>query len=281
MNSLMRWLRRRNVEPMNEEPTHTAGSRIQEVPLEEIFGIPEERTSFVQHRLILAELYWSPKRNVLCHSSTPYSPAVTSASPSPMDERSLSLPIVEQTSILPEQAEMSPSLQFSIYHDIQRSTLTIYILEACFPAMTLKEKRSQGVFVSMCLERNREECFESKLVPKSHDLEFREAFDFCGVSADEVHGQRVIIRVCEAIKRSKETFLGSLVVPLDKTDLFGEITTMTIDETGGNLPVSLLYKKCVNNARAPGKRMDFKDNIIIEYFCFSLRAILWESCLSL
>ncbi len=183
------------------EPTHEAGSRMQVVPLERIFGSPQERIEFAEHRQISQK---------------------------------------ETDQILPNQADTSPTLQFSIYHDIQRSVLTICLLGAHLLDASEGDTKNQCVFVCMNLELNREEkpIFESKLVPKSQNVIFREAFEFHGVSLQSVRRNKIIMRIYEGIKSSNGNFIGSVVLPLGEADLYGN-TTMRIDVTGRNLPVSM------------------------------------------
>ncbi len=234
------------------EPTHEAGSRMQVVPLERIFGSPQGQIKFAEHRQISQEetdqdyAYctsgeFSPQAKVFRSTSVSYYQVcipndINATCPT---ESYLTFPIIEQSEILPEQTDTSPTLQFSIYHDIQRSVLNICLLGALLLPASEDDTKNQSVFVCMNLELNREEIFESKLMPKSQNVIFKEAFDFHGVSLKDVCRNRIIIRIYEGIKSSKGNFIGSVVLPLGEADLYGVNTTMRIDVTGRNLPVSM------------------------------------------
>ena len=160
------------VQPKSKESaTETASSRMYQVPLEEIFGSPEEQTMFREHRRITqdaedepgytTEMCRQPARLFRGTSASYCEVPIDDLSPT---ESSVTVPIIEQTQILPERAEVSPTLQFSIFHDIQRSTLTIYLLGAHLLATSPKDSRDQCVFVCLYLHWNRENIFESRIL---------------------------------------------------------------------------------------------------------------------
>ncbi len=152
------------------------------------------------------------------------------------------IPVLEQTELTPEEAQTTPMLQLSIYFDVQCSILNIHLMKATNLAAILSgtstRKEHLSIFVVLYLDPNKEEMFHSKLVPKSFDPEFNEQFQFTKLTMEEARRESVVFRIYEGTKSSKGRFIGSVMLPLCEVDLFGVITTMKIDASGKNLPVT-------------------------------------------
>ncbi len=157
-------------------------------------------------------------------------------------------PIIQQSDVLPEAVRTSSVLQFSVYHDIQRSVLQVHLLRATklLPVSIWVNKKS-NVFVVMYLFPNKEEIYESRLVPSSTSPRLDQVFEVSGLTVEEIRRQSLVFRIYEGTQRSKGNFIGSVVLPLGEADLFGVITTMKIDKSGENLPVN---KRNVNGVSA-------------------------------
>ncbi len=155
-------------------------------------------------------------------------------------------PIIEQTEVFPEEAGTYSTLQFSIFYDVQQSRLQIHLLKAIklkLPHGPQSSPRRQqpSVLVVMHLYPHGEDIFSSQPMPWSPSTDFNQLFEFKGLAVDGARSQSLVFRIYKGTKPSQANFVGSVVLPLGEADLFGVITTMRIDETGANLPVSSLY----------------------------------------
>ncbi len=131
------------------------------------------------------------------------------------------------------QVTEDSTLTFSVYHDIQRSTLQVHLSKASNLPV---QKSGKKVFVVTQLDPNHWEIYESKPVDFVANPQFDEVYEFDNLIYCRGN---VVFQVYEGYKLSKGNFIGSVVLPLGEADLFGAITTMKIDKSGENLPVSV------------------------------------------
>ncbi len=133
------------------------------------------------------------------------------------------------------------TLQFSLYFDFQSSILTVNLLRGTNLAILPrpKEGSKRRVFVVLHLHPSKEQIFESKLVPSTPNPSFYQAFEF-KLRNEEARRESVVFRLYEGSGGSRSNFIGSVVVSLKKSDIFGTITAMIVDESGKNLPVSVV-----------------------------------------
>lgn len=238
MNSLLRCCQNALNSCLNaikvEDQARESPAKMQLVPLKEIFGPePREQATFTEHERTATGMVGPLKRR--------FTSSITYASPPDVDssrEAFVVYPIVEQTEVSPEQANTTPTLQFSIYHNVQMATLTINLLKATNLSLSAVNKEHQRIFLKTNLAVHRLEKHESRLVPKSRNPEFQDEFMFQNVTVERLCRESIIFRIYEGTKSSKGKFIGAVVLPLNEADLFGVVTTMKIDESGGNLPVS-------------------------------------------
>ena len=125
--------------------------------------------------------------------------------------------------------QSGPSLQFSLYYDIQRRTLTVNLEKAS----NLPAKDRSGTsdpFVVMYLVPNKEEIFESKVVYKTLDPVFDQSFEFHNLQSDDIRRQNLVFRVYDYDKFTRNDPIGGVTVPLEDADLYGVACTMQISE---------------------------------------------------
>ena len=235
--------------PRSEDPTHTPASSSQtslpEIPLEKIFGTPEKQNRYTEHRLSTTDTASLDGVSAGVRRASVFS--INYRESPGFSARDFTFPIVVQTEIRPECEETAPTLQFSIIHDVSHSVLHVFLLEATnLPessvgeSHTSKARKHEGIFVTMYLHPSREEILQSKVVSMSQNPKFEEGFEFSTtVTAKNLHKQSVVFLIYRGTKASKGAFCGSVVLPLGEADLYGVKTIMNVDETGGNLPVSI------------------------------------------
>ena len=134
------------------------------------------------------------------------------------------LPVVAESDDQP-----APSLRFSLYYDIQRRTLTVYLEKAS----NLPAKDRSGTsdpFVVLYLVPNKEEIFKSKVVYKTLHPVFKQSFEFHNLQSDDIRRQSLVLRVYDYDKFSKNDPIGGITVPLEDADLYGVTCTMRISE---------------------------------------------------
>ena len=253
----------------------TEGERI---PLEKIFGFPQEQTEYPIHPQITEDTitqqpagtgetidkmtsshrysyplrprrfdtmvsYYRPEQSVDVSTGDSNSSLLSYTALGTSVEPLVTLPsfpIIEQ--IETSTNDKNATLQFSVYYDIQSSVLKIHLMRATnLPTMcpSRAKREKQSVFVVMCLYPNKDELFESKPVPSENTCIFDESFRFHKLTVEEACRESIIFRIYRGTKPSRGRFVGSVVMSLGEADLFGVITTMKIDESGGNLPVSV------------------------------------------
>ena len=116
--------------------------------------------------------------------------------------------------------DSDPRIQFSLYYDIQRRTLTVHLMSGTnLPA---KDRRgTSDPYVILFLIPNKEQIFESKVHNRTLTPTFDEVFEFTGLLPDEVRRQTLILRVLDKDKISASDDMGVVILPLEDADLYG------------------------------------------------------------
>ena len=140
-------------------------------------------------------------------------------------------------------SDKQPRIQFSLYYDIQRRTLTVHLMSGTdLPA---KDRRgTSDPFVILFLIPNKEQIFESKVHKKTLRPIFNEVFEFTGLLPDEVRRQTLILRVLDKDTLSASDDMGVVVLPLEEADLYGVKMNAKLTDEFGILNVSLRIIPC-------------------------------------
>ena len=218
-----------------------------EIPISKIFHFPQQRTEFALHPQVTDEAItvqptgtqdgtasFKFEKALPIVRVTQYADPPTATGHDSSSTLSSSLSTISTESI----QSISPTLIFSTYYDIQRSLLRVHLHRAENLKSGLKES-IRKTFIVMYLVPNKEEVFQSKVVRSTLSPYFYQYFEFTKMMSDEVRRQKLVFRLYDCTKSSKGGFIGSVVVPLGEADLFGVITSKTIDRSGKGLPVSV------------------------------------------
>lgn len=148
--------------------------------------------------------------------------------------------IPAQPAVPSKAAKLFSTLHFSLYHDIQRSILTVRLLKATNLAMRRKWSGSKrrGIFVVLHLHPSKEQVFESRPVSDLVNPSFDQVFEF-NLTAEAAARESIVFRVYEGTGPSRGHLIGLLVVPLIESDLLGVTTVRIIDDGGQGISVSL------------------------------------------
>lgn len=113
-----------------------------------------------------------------------------------------------------------PRVQYSLYYDIQRRTLSVHLVSGTnLPA---KDRRgTSDPFVILFLLPNKEQIFQSRVHDKTLNPSFDEVFEFTGLLPDEVRRQTLVLRVLDKDKISASDDMGVVILPLENADLYG------------------------------------------------------------
>ena len=122
--------------------------------------------------------------------------------------------------------ERQSSLQFSLYYDAQRRTMTVNLKKA-FDLPAKNQNGTSDPFVVLYIVPNKEEMFESNIVHKTLDPIFDQTFEFHNLDPDDIRRQSIVFRICH---HNKDDVIGDLILPLEDADLYGVPYTMRIDE---------------------------------------------------
>ena len=137
------------------------------------------------------------------------------------------LPIIEENSLTGKRDK--PTLQFSLYYNIQQSTLMVHLHHAS----NLPAKDRQGTsdpFVVLYLTPNKEETFQSAVIDKSLNPIFDQSFEFRNLTPDDIHQQTLIFKVYDHDRFSHNDIIGVVALPLESADLYGVVMRMMIQE---------------------------------------------------
>ena len=145
--------------------------------------------------------------------------------------------------------EPLPTIEFSVFYDFQRYSLTVHIVQA-FDLPALDRCGTSDPFVVLYLSPNKEEIFETAVIKRSLDPVFNQSFVFKGLLPDEVKRQSLVLRVYDHDRVSKNDFIGSVTLPLERADLYGTKTVLKI-EVGNKVSHCGMYFR-VRGMRAHG-----------------------------
>lgn len=181
--------------------------------------------------------YLPHQQNVITQQPIPFQKQSSQGSLPSMCTRRISVssefseswaPDLEQKDLL-EVFEEEPVLQFSVYYDIQRCTLSVHLQQASnLPAMD--KRGTSDPFVTLHLDPNKVEIFDSKVVSHTLNPVFDQIFEFRNLQANEVHKQSLVLLIYDHDRFSKNDFIGAVVLSLREADLFGATVRMAIDE---------------------------------------------------
>lgn len=139
----------------------------------------------------------------------------------------IGIPIVEESTITGQSDK--PTLQFSLYYDIQLSTLTVHLHRAS----NLPAKDQQGTsdpFIVLHLTPNKEETFQSTVIYRTLNPVFDQSFEFRGLTPDEIRRQTLIIRIYDHDRFTHNDSIGMVALPLENADLYGVVMRMMIQD---------------------------------------------------
>ena len=122
-----------------------------------------------------------------------------------------------------------PTLQFSLYYDIQLSMLTVHLHRAS----NLPAKDRQGTsdpFVVVYLTPNKEESFQSKVIYRTLNPVFDQSFQFQQLTPEEIHRQTLMFRIYDHDKFTHNDTIGMVALPLENADLYGVVMRMMIQD---------------------------------------------------
>ena len=126
-------------------------------------------------------------------------------------------------------AETIPTLQFSLYYDIQRRSLSVHLQQAYnLPARDVRG--TSDPFVVFFLLPNKEEIYESKIVHKTLNPIFDQVFEFGGILPQEIRRQTIMFRVYDHDRFTPNELIGVVALSLEEADLYGVSMKMRIDE---------------------------------------------------
>lgn len=101
-----------------------------------------------------------------------------------------------------------PIIEFSLFYDMQRWTLSVHLLKMYnLPVKGLH----CDPFAVMFLLPNREEIFESQIIPKTLNPVFDQTFQFTSLQPQEIRKQTLVIRIYDHDKLGHAPFSVSVI----------------------------------------------------------------------
>lgn len=147
-----------------------------------------------------------------------------------------------------------PSIQYSLYYDIQRNALTVS-LDQAFNLPVRARKLTCDSLVVLYLLPNKVEVFESKVVVKDRHPIFNQVFEFGGLLGTAMTRQQTLImRFFDPGRLTRKQLIGVASIPLEEADLYGVAIKAQINEkvdqwevdSKGDLLFSITYKPATN-----------------------------------
>ena len=129
-----------------------------------------------------------------------------------------------------------PMLEFMVYYDFQQFTLTVTLIKAT----NLPAKDRSGTsdsYVTLFLLPHREDIHRSKTHYKTLNPIFNESFTFEGIQYSEVMERTLVLRVFD---ENKITKIGTIIMPLYKTELHGALVTSVLNEESSITQVMII-----------------------------------------
>ena len=129
-----------------------------------------------------------------------------------------------------EDDDSQPTLQFSLYYDIQRRTLTVNLQRAYNLPVKDIFMGSSDPFVVMFLLPSREEILQSKIVEKDLNPVFDQVFEFRAILSQELYSQVLVMQVYDHDKFASNDLIGSVLIPMKEAELYGMTMKRKIGE---------------------------------------------------
>ena len=131
-----------------------------------------------------------------------------------------------------------PLLEFMLYYDFKKCELTVTLIQATnLPAK--HESGTSNPFVTLFLLPHKEDIHRSKTHYKTLNPIFNESFTFEGMQYNEVMERTLIIRVFDEDTFSRRDNIGTIVMPLRKTELHGARVAAVLNEESGIIKVNI------------------------------------------
>ena len=132
-----------------------------------------------------------------------------------------------------------PTLDFMLYYDFQKCSLTVTLIQAT----NLPAKDKSGTsdpYVTLFLLPHREDIYRSKTHYKTLNPIFNESFTFEGMQYSEVMERTLVLHVFDEDKISKNDNIGTIVMPLHKTELHGVRVAAVLNEESSITQVMII-----------------------------------------
>ncbi len=119
--------------------------------------------------------------------------------------------------------EGDPSLEFSLYFDVHRRILSVYLQRGHnLPFEAQSSTLMSSVVISLLPEW--EEAFETEMARNTLDPVYDETFDFPGIAIEEIQAKVLVFRVYHHISSVSDQMIGMVHFPLRLADLFCNTT---------------------------------------------------------
>lgn len=149
---------------------------------------------------------------------------------------------------MPIISDTLPTLEFSLYYDIQKNTLTVHVLQAY--NLPIKSRISScSTCVVLYLLPNKLEIFESQVVHKSSNPAYKQIFKFSNLSGSELLRKQTLVfrifqytksvsyvsdnephcNICFCFRFSSRDLVGTVTMDLADADLLGICTKLEIE----------------------------------------------------
>ena len=140
----------------------------------------------------------------------------------------------------PLDAADAPAIQFSMYFDIQRRSLSVHLYQALnLPSICAR----RDSFVVIFLLPTRDIIHQTLSVSNTRDPVYKQIFEFGGIMAEEVYQQVLVFQVYYSDSLSHDHLIGSVLIPLKEADLYGLVMTKTIGE--GHDLLKVRFPSCI------------------------------------
>ena len=117
----------------------------------------------------------------------------------------------------PASPDTLPTLEFSLYYDIQKNTLAVHLQQA-YNLPTSGKGEACNTCVVIYLTPNKLEVFESQVVRKCTNPEYNQVFQFSNLSGPELlRKQTLVFRIMEYTRLNMVLTLTFKVYVLDVT----------------------------------------------------------------
>lgn len=123
-----------------------------------------------------------------------------------------------------------PAIQFSLYYDIQRRTLSVHLYQALNLPVRRDIRGSHDPFIVIFLLPTREVVHQTVTISNNRDPKYKQIFEFGGILAEEVYQQVLVFQVFYSDKFTRDHLIGSVLMPLKEADLYGIVMTKMIGE---------------------------------------------------